>query len=172
MNWQLEHIPNICQDTQEENFTCVAIYSFYTSSLIWGTIGPAKMYGMHALYNKCLYGFLLGALLPILFFVLGRLRFPRLKYVYTPVLLAGGIGWGPLNLSWLIPPLIVGYIFQVNIRRKNFDWWANCNVFTHPISSILFFSDLFCAVSYIERIDVRISVSAAILVFCIAIPWG
>ena len=128
MNWQLDNIPDICHDDQKEKFTCIGTYTLYTSSLIWGTVGPARMYGSKALYNTSLYGFLVGALLPIPLYLLSRWRFPELRHVYTPILLSGGQFWAPYNLSWLIPSLYLGYIFQVYIRRRNFEWWANYNV--------------------------------------------
>lgn len=128
MNWQLDNIENICEDNQKQKFTCNRTYSFYTSSLIWGTIGPEKMYGKESLYHSSLYGFLLGALVPIPIYLLSRWRFPNLRHVYTPILFAGGTGWAPYNLSWVIPSLYIGYIFQVYIRRKYFEWWENFNV--------------------------------------------
>lgn len=67
MNWQLDNIPDICHDDQKDKFTCTFTYTFFTSSLIWGTIGPQRMYGSKALYNSSLYGFLVGAVLPIPF---------------------------------------------------------------------------------------------------------
>ena len=39
--------------------------------------------------------------------------------------------WSPLNLSWVIPSLYLGYIFQVYIRRKYFEWWSNYNVIVY-----------------------------------------
>ena|SRR5579859_201407 len=128
MNWQLDHVTDLCHDEQKQKFTCVGTYTLFTASLIWGTIGPAKMFGSGALYHNSLYGFLLGAVLPIPFYVLSRWRYPKLRLVYTPILLAGGIGWAPTNMSWLIPSLYVGYIFQVYIRKKHFEWWSNYNV--------------------------------------------
>jgi hypothetical protein len=128
MNWQLSNIPGLCTDGQAQKFTCIDTFSFYTSSLIWGTLGPARMYGMNALYNKALYAFLLGAIVPIPLYILSRWRFPKLRHVYTPLLLIGGRGWAPMNLTWCIPPLYIGYIFQVHIRRKHFAWWSSYNV--------------------------------------------
>ena len=128
LNWQVDNIPGLCQDDQKDKFTCVSTYTLFTSSLIWGTIGPEKMYGRNALYSTTLYGFLVGAIFPIPFYLLSRWKFPELRHVYTPILLAGGMLWAPYNLTWIIPCLYLGYIFQVYMRRKNFDWWANCNV--------------------------------------------
>ena len=128
MNWQIDNIPDICQDDQKDKFTCIGTYTLFTSSLIWGTIGPERMYGPNALYGPSLYGFLVGAVLPIPFYLLSRWRFPVLRHVYTPILLSGGMWWAPLNLTWIIPSLYLGYIFQVYMRRKHFEWWSNYNV--------------------------------------------
>lgn len=128
MNWQLNNIPDVCQIDQKDKFTCVGTFTFFTSSLIWGTLGPGRLYGFHGLYHTSLYGFLMGAILPIPFYLLSRWRYPQLRHVYTPLLLSGGIFWAPVNLSWLIPSLYVGYVFQVYVKRKHFEWWTNYNV--------------------------------------------
>ena len=128
MNWQLENIPNVCQSDQEQNFTCVNTYSFFTSSLIWGTVGPGRMYGATGLYSKAFYAFLFGAIVPIPFYLLSRFGFPKFRHIYTPLMLSGGIAWAPTNMSWLIPPLYIGYIFHIYIRRRYPQWWATYNV--------------------------------------------
>ena len=148
MNWQLNNIPDFCQDDQPEKFTCISFYTFFTSSLIWGTIGPARMYGTKALYNTSLYGFLVGALAPIPLYILSRWRFPELRHVYTPILFSSGAVWAPFNLSWLIPSLYLGYIFQVYMRKRHFDWWSNYNVsFQYDLLTC------FCSVPDIQRVD-------------------
>jgi hypothetical protein len=129
MNWQLQNIPNICQPDQKDKFTCVATYPFFTSSLVFGAIGPRRMFGSEGQYSNCLYGFLLGAVLSIVVFALSRWRFPQFRHVYPPVLLSGGTFFAPLNVGWLIPPLYIGFLFQRYIKHKHFDWWANCNVY-------------------------------------------
>ena len=128
MNWQLDNIPDLCQSDQKQKFICVGVFSFFTSSLIWGTVGPERMYGKYGLYNHSLYAFLVGAIVPIPFYLLSRWRYPQLRHIYTPIILTGGMFWAPTNMSWLIPSLYLGYIFQVYIRRRKFEWWANYNV--------------------------------------------
>jgi len=128
MNWQLNHIEGICEDDQKQKFTCLETYSFFTSSLIWGTIGPSRLYGQDGLYHSSLFGFLFGALLPVPFYMLSRWGYPQFRHVYTPVLLTGGLVWAPYNLSWLIPSVIIGYIFQIYVKRKHFQWWSSYNV--------------------------------------------
>jgi len=146
MNWQIDNIKDFCHPDQPQKFVCIGPYTFFTSSLIWGTIGPKRQYGSKGLYNASLYGFLVGAIAPIPIYLLSRWKFPELRHVYTPVLFSGGILWAPLNLSWLIPSLYLGYIFQVYMKRKHFDWWSNYNVHNfHPfpfsVSSLFSKSD-------------------------------
>jgi hypothetical protein len=50
------------------------------------------MFGAGALYNSLLYGFLVGAILPIPFFLL-RKKYKLFEYVHIPVLLTGGLVW-------------------------------------------------------------------------------
>jgi len=133
MDWQLDHITDLCKDDQKDKFTCIDTYTFYTNTLMMGMTGPARLIGPKALYKDSLYGFLIGALIPIPFYVLSRWRFPKLRHVYTPIVFAGGIMWSPLNMSWEIPSLYIGYIFQVYMRRKHFDWWSNYNVAFYDI---------------------------------------
>lgn len=128
MEWQLNNIPDLCTDNQKDSFTCVNTYTFFTSTLMMGLTGTTRLLGPNAPYSVLLYGFLIGAIIPIPFYVLSRWRYPELRHVYTPILFAGGIQWSPLNLSWEIPALYLGYIFQVHIRRKYFNWWSNYNV--------------------------------------------
>jgi hypothetical protein len=128
MNWQLDNIPGICTDTQPQKFLCMSTHTFFTSSVIWGTLGPERMYGKHGLYGPTMYGFLAGAVLPIPCYVLARWRYPKLRQVFVPTILVGALHWAPLNLSWAIPCLYLGYIFQVYIKRRYFPWWTSYNV--------------------------------------------
>ena len=129
MNWQLDHISDLCTDDQKEKFTCNDTYTFFTNTLLSGMAGPVRLLGPGSLYRNSLYGFLVGAIIPIPFYILSRWRFPKLRHVYTPLLFAGGIAWSPINLSWLIPCVYIRYIFQVLMRKKYFDWWSNYNIF-------------------------------------------
>lgn len=42
MNWALGTIPNVCADDQADNYTCPNGRVFFTASVIWGAIGPAR----------------------------------------------------------------------------------------------------------------------------------
>jgi OPT family oligopeptide transporter len=131
MNWQLDNIPDICEPDQKDKFACMGTHTFFTSSIIWGTLGPARMYGTKGIYHPTIYGFLIGALLPIPFYILSRWRYPSLRHVFVPTFLVGGLFWAPLNLTWVTPALYFGYLFNVYIRKRYFGWWGTYNVRSH-----------------------------------------
>ncbi|ETW87600.1 oligopeptide transporter [Heterobasidion irregulare TC 32-1] len=126
--WIFTSLPDICQPNQKDMFTCPGLLTFSTASLIWGGIGPQRLFSPGAVYYPIVWFFLIGALLPIPFYFLAR-RFPRsfLRYVHIPVALnalsivppASGINYS----SWIV----VGAIFQWFIRRFHFRWWMRYN---------------------------------------------
>ncbi|KAG8699351.1 hypothetical protein FRC08_005363, partial [Ceratobasidium sp. 394] len=68
MNWQVNSIKGVCTPQAQAKFTCPGTSTFFTASVIWGTLGPIKMYGPDGPYNVLLWGFLIGAVLPVIFF--------------------------------------------------------------------------------------------------------
>jgi hypothetical protein len=85
--------------------------------------GPGK-----GIYSVTLYGFLVGALLPVPFYLLVRMGYTRFRRIYAPSLLFGGVLWAPLNFSWVINGLYIGSYFQLYLKRRFFSWWAKYNV--------------------------------------------
>lgn len=93
-----------------------------------GLIGPQRQFGIHSIYHPQLYALLIGAVLPVPFWLWQR-RFPttRLKFINIPVVL-NGVQWIPpatgINYSsWFV----VAFIFQYLIRRRRFPWWSKFN---------------------------------------------
>ncbi|KAK3694789.1 putative isp4 protein [Podospora appendiculata] len=131
MNWALGAIPDICTDAQENQFSCPSAKVFYTASVIWGAIGPARMFSGTALYSSLQWFWLVGALAPILSWFLAR-RYPRsfMRYVSMP-LVFGGSGWLPpatvfIYFCWGT----VGTFFNFFIRRRKTGWWLQYNYIT------------------------------------------
>ncbi|KAF2664244.1 OPT family small oligopeptide transporter [Microthyrium microscopicum] len=131
MNWVLANIPLACDPKQESHFTCPNGSTFFSSSIVWGVIGPARMFGPGSIYRPILWFWLLGALLPIAFCLLTK-KFPRsfVRHLNAPVML-GAMGWlppaTPLNFSsWAI----VGLIFNYWVRRRWSGWWKTYNYIT------------------------------------------
>ncbi|TVY20586.1 Sexual differentiation process protein isp4 [Lachnellula arida] len=131
MNWALGAIDGICTTTQSAHFTCPNGKTFFSSSITWGVIGPARMFGPGSIYSAIQYYWLLGALLPVLFYILIRF-FPRspARLLNAPVML-GAMAWlppaTPLSFSsWVI----VGLTFNYWIKRRWPGWWQHYNYLT------------------------------------------
>ena len=119
--WMFSNIPDLCTPHQAHRFTCPSTSTFASAAVIWGGVGPKRLFSSGALYHPLLYFFLIGALLPIPFYYLAR-RFPTSfwRYVNVPVMMgtlevippASGI-----NLSsWFV----FGAIFQFYMRRVHY----------------------------------------------------
>lgn len=99
--------------------------------MIWGLIGPDRMFSPGRIYAGLFVFFLAGAVVPVVVYYL-RKRYPKsaLKYVMAP-LIFGGAGSippaTPLNyFSWGI----VGFVFQFYIKKRHFGWWSRLNFLT------------------------------------------
>src|SRR5262249_6755290 len=63
---------------------------FHTASIVWGLIGPARMFGPGTLYSPIMLGFLFGSLSPIPFWLL-HLKYPTVGFdlVNIPIISIG-----------------------------------------------------------------------------------
>ncbi|KAI1374572.1 small oligopeptide transporter [Hypoxylon crocopeplum] len=131
LNFALGNIEGICDLTQPQRFTCPGGRVFFSASVIWGLIGPARVFSPGEIYSGLLVFFIIGAIAPIIFWFAAR-RWPKspAKYLMAP-LIFGGAGSippaTPLNyLSWGI----VGYVFQYLVKKRHFRWWSRLNYLT------------------------------------------
>lgn len=99
-------------------------HQFFTASVVWGAIGAPRMFGPSHIYNALEWGFLVGALAPIPFYLLAR-KYPQswLRYVHVPLILNGIILLCPYNVSYTTPCVLVGFIFNYYIKRHYSPWW-------------------------------------------------
>lgn len=148
--WLFSSVRDICSPTQSSHFTCPHNKVFFSASAIWcvlvpwvahggrsyifnirGLIGPSRQFGHRSIYNPQLYAIIVGALLPLPFWLMQRRRPDSwAKYVSTPVVLLG-VSYIPpavgINYSaWFA----VGFVFQFVIRKRNFAWWSKYNYIT------------------------------------------
>ncbi|KAJ7238969.1 OPT oligopeptide transporter protein-domain-containing protein [Mycena rebaudengoi] len=107
----------------------LSINSFFTASVLWGTLGPKRMFGAGGIYNGLLYCFPIGLILPIPVFML-RKRFKVLEYFHLPVFLTGGLTWTPYSMANVWPAVPVAYVFNVLIKRRYIQWWSKYNYIT------------------------------------------
>ncbi|KAK0669619.1 putative sexual differentiation process protein [Cercophora samala] len=131
LNYALNYIPGVCTPTQPEHFSCPGGKVFFSASVIWGLIGPARIFSPGQIYSALFLFFILGAVTPLVIYLLARRR-PKswLRFLMAP-LIFGGAGSippaTPLNyLSWGI----VGFVFQYWIKKKHFGWWSRLNFLT------------------------------------------
>ncbi|CAK5279804.1 unnamed protein product [Mycena citricolor] len=123
LNFQMTQISGVCTPHQVNHFICPGINTFFTASVLWGTLGPKRMFGAGGIYNSLLYCFLIGALLPIPFYFL-RKRFRIFEHVHLPVIIAGGLIWAPGNLGNIWPAVPVAWFFNVYIKKRYLAWWS------------------------------------------------
>ncbi|RWA12142.1 hypothetical protein EKO27_g2965 [Xylaria grammica] len=131
LNFALANIDGVCDITQPQRFTCPGGRVFFSASVVWGLIGPARVFSPGQIYSGLLTFFILGAVTPVIIYLAAK-RYPRspVKYLMAP-LIFGGAGnippATPLNyLSWGV----VGYIFQSVIKKRYFGWWSRLNYLT------------------------------------------
>ncbi|KAF9169351.1 hypothetical protein BGX21_008144 [Mortierella sp. AD011] len=132
--WLIKTQPNICQP-EGYPFTCRSTRTFYSASVIWGAIGPARVFGGKdgALYSSVQWGFLIGALLPMIFWFISK-KLPRvswLKKVHWPALLTSTSTMPPALPYFYSNGFFVGFIFAFLLRRYRFNWWSRYNYLTN-----------------------------------------
>ncbi|KAJ6438781.1 OPT oligopeptide transporter [Purpureocillium lavendulum] len=124
-------IKGICTEDAVAHFTCPGGGVFFTASILWGLIGPSRIFSGHGVYRNLQYFWIIGAALPTSFWLI-RKRWPHsfVRYLNAPVIFSG---FGqippatPLNyLSWGI----IGYIFNKWIRDRWRGWWMRFNYIT------------------------------------------
>jgi OPT family oligopeptide transporter len=131
LNFALGNINDVCEVTQRDHFTCPGGRVFFSASVIWGLIGPARIFSPGQIYSGLFLFFIVGAITPIVIWYIQR-KYPQspAKWLIAPVIF-GGSGSippaTPLNyLSWGI----VGFIFQFLIKKRHFKWWSRLNFLT------------------------------------------
>ncbi|KAL6955703.1 OPT superfamily [Sarracenia purpurea var. burkii] len=130
--WLLTTVHDICNPSklpEGSPWTCPYDDVFYNASIIWGVVGPLRMFGSRGLYPKMNYFFLVGILAPFPIWVLSRM-FPEkkwIKLINMPIILSGAGGLPPARAVNYICWLAVGIFFNFVVYRKFKGWWARHN---------------------------------------------
>ncbi|KAH6671504.1 sexual differentiation process protein isp4 [Plectosphaerella plurivora] len=131
LNVTLKSVDGVCTPQQVDRFTCPGARVFFAASVIWGLIGPARIFSPGQVYSGLFIFFGIGAVVPILIYF-GMKKWPRspLKFLMAPLIFGGGSAIPPatpLNyLSWGA----VGLTFNYWIRKRHFNWWSRLNFLT------------------------------------------
>ncbi|KAI1798991.1 small oligopeptide transporter [Daldinia bambusicola] len=131
MNWTLGAIPDVCTNTQPSHFTCPNGRAFFSSSIVWGVLGPHRMFGPGSMYANFNWFWLIGAAVPVILWFLSRkMKVGFARHLNAPIMF-GAMAWlppaTPISFSsWAI----FGLIFNYAIRKKYGGWWRTYNYVT------------------------------------------
>lgn len=130
--WMLENIENIC-DVEAQHpdspWTCPKYRVTFDASVIWGLIGPRRLFGPGGLYRNLVWLFLIGAVLPVPVWVLSKI-FPEKKWIpliNIPVISYGFAGMPPATPTNIASWLITGTIFNYFVFKWHKRWWQKYN---------------------------------------------
>ncbi|PRP76943.1 OPT oligopeptide transporter [Planoprotostelium fungivorum] len=104
---------------------CNNTRTFFSASVIWGLIGPAKMFGPGSIYGPILYSFVAGAILPVpVWFFLRKYPKSWLKYVHVPIILSAVVMTPPAPAGNYPTWFFIGFLFNYIIKKRHFGWWS------------------------------------------------
>ncbi|GME72922.1 unnamed protein product [Ambrosiozyma monospora] len=172
-------IEGICTPDQKQHFTCASnSIVYFTSSVIWGLIGPKRIFSEQ--YPLLKWMFLFGFLLALAWWTIKH-RGPLMRawlqkrlpsWVFTPLnvslfkcfsllnnvhpalVIIGMLNWAPYNLAYQSGGLYIGIAFMYYIKRYYTAWWEKYNyVLSAALSGGVAFSAIivFFAVQYHDK---------------------
>lgn len=128
----LNTVQNICQDQllpPGSTWTCPNDNVFFDASVIWGLIGPRRMFGPLGNYGSINWFFLGGAIGPLLVWSLHK-AFPKYKWIpliNLPVLLGATGNMPPSSSINFTSWIFIGFIFNYLVLRYRKNWWQKYN---------------------------------------------
>lgn len=127
LRWAYGAIDNLCDSKQKNGYSCPNGRVFFNASIIWGAIGPKRIFSNGAIYYKCLFSFLLGFLPVVNWLILKKWPNSKVRWLNWPVFFSG-TGYippaTPYNYSTYC---MVGIFFGVFIKKKFTHWYFKYN---------------------------------------------
>ncbi|XP_077230153.1 oligopeptide transporter 3-like [Tasmannia lanceolata] len=130
--WMLGNIDNICDIESlhpDSPWTCPKFRVTFDASVIWGLIGPRRLFGPGGMYRNLVWLFLIGAFLPVPVWILSKI-FPEKKWISLiniPVISYGFAGMPPATPTNIASWLVTGTIFNYFVFRYRKGWWQKYN---------------------------------------------
>ncbi|KAI1874910.1 uncharacterized protein JN550_002339 [Neoarthrinium moseri] len=128
MQYQI-NIENICTPKAPMRLTCPGPSTFFTASVLWGTIGPIKVFGPEGQYGMLLLGFPLGAIMVVLYWLATK-KWPSsrwLRQVHPVALWYGGLNWAPYGFSYIWPSAPIAWLSWIYIKPRYLAFWSKYN---------------------------------------------
>ena len=127
--WLLTSVEHICDPDNlpaGSPWTCPGDEVFYNASIIWGVIGPLRMFTSQGVYGLMNWWFLLGAVAPLPVYALARIYPDKkwIKLINVPVILGATMSMPPARAVNYIMWGIAGVFFNMYVFRVHKKWWA------------------------------------------------
>lgn len=126
--FMITRIDGVCTSDASGGFTCPHGRVTYSSSLIWGALGPARNFSPGQIYGNLLWFFLVGPVVVVITYLLGR-KWKNVNYLSWPV------AFGAMSL---VPPAtgisfsswwVINVIFNGWVKMRRPAWWAKYSAF-------------------------------------------
>ncbi|KAJ5087396.1 hypothetical protein N7456_011012 [Penicillium angulare] len=151
--FMITRIDGVCTTDAEGNFSCPHGRVTYSSSLIWGAVGPRRLFSPGQTYSNLLWFFLVGPVVVVTTYLIGR-RYKSANYVSWPVAFGAMSQVPPATGVSFSSWWVINAIFNGFVRRHKPAWWSKYN---YILSAAL---------------DCGVAVSTVIIFFCITLPVG
>lgn len=161
LRWMYGSVDDLCLKGQKNHYTCPGGTVFYLASIIWGVIGPERIFSQGSVYYHLLFFYVLG-LLPIVSWLILR-KWPQapIRWLNWPVFFSGTGQIPPATPYTYTSWCAVGLFFGWYIKLKFFHWWTKYNY------------------SLSAGLDIGLAWSSLIIFLCIQLPgasfpnwWG
>ncbi|CAH8275128.1 unnamed protein product [Arabidopsis lyrata] len=130
--WLMEEIPHLCDTAllpSDSQWTCPMDRVFFDASVIWGLVGPRRVFGDLGEYSNVNWFFLVGAIAPLLVWLATKM-FPAqtwISKIHIPVLVGATAMMPPATAVNFTSWLIVAFIFGHFIFKYRREWWTKYN---------------------------------------------
>ncbi|GLT60563.1 hypothetical protein SLA2020_333250 [Shorea laevis] len=126
--WLLDSVENICLNS-DSPWSCPNDRVFFDASVIWGLVGPRRIFGSLGEYSTLNWFFLGGLLGPCIVWLLHK-AFPKQSWIpliNLPVLLGATAYMPPASSLNYTSWILVGTIFNFFVFRYRKKWWERYN---------------------------------------------
>lgn len=130
--WLMSTIPDICDRAllpADSPWTCPGDHVFYDASVIWGLVGPRRIFGDLGYYSAINWFFLAGAIAPVLVW-LAHKAFPTkqwIRLITMPVLLGAIVNMPPATAVNFTSWILIGFASGFVAYRYYRGWWSRHN---------------------------------------------
>ncbi|XP_021283649.1 oligopeptide transporter 6-like isoform X2 [Herrania umbratica] len=130
--WLMEEIPHLCDTSllpPDSPWTCPMDHVFFDASVIWGLVGPRRIFGVEGEYSNVNWFFLAGAVAPVLVW-LAHKAFPNrewIRLIHMPVLIGATSMMPPASAVNFSSWLIVGFLSGFVVFKYRPQWWKRYN---------------------------------------------